>query len=130
MEYCLFLLYVCCSVQLLSHVWLFVTPWTVVHQAPLFLEEFCSRQDLQNKVSFHTWVDVPNFSTELGSPALEGRFFITRHHNICFIYLGAHMLVVCACVCIYIYTHIHTYALYIHTHIHTQLLYLLGIIPW
>ena len=29
----IYIVYVCA--QLLSHVWLFVTPWTVAHQAPL-----------------------------------------------------------------------------------------------
>ena len=32
--YCLYL-YLCSSVQLLSHVWLFATPWTAVHQVSL-----------------------------------------------------------------------------------------------
>ena len=31
-----------CSVQLLSHVWVFVTPWTVAHQASLSITNFWS----------------------------------------------------------------------------------------
>ena len=31
---------VCLHVQSLSHVWLFVTPWSVTHQAPLSMETF------------------------------------------------------------------------------------------
>ena len=42
-----------CCVWWLSRVWLFVTPWTVPHQAPLSLE--FSRQEHQSGVSFPSW---------------------------------------------------------------------------
>ena len=32
----------CCSVQLLSHVWLFATPWTAAHQASLSVTNYQS----------------------------------------------------------------------------------------
>ena len=37
-------------VQLLSHVWLFVAPWTLAHQAPLSME--FSRQEYWSELSF------------------------------------------------------------------------------
>ena len=41
---------VCVCVKSLSHVWLFVTPWTVAHQAPLPVE--FSRQEYWSGFSF------------------------------------------------------------------------------
>ena len=46
----------------LSHVWLFVTPWTVAHQAPLVTE--ISRQEYWSRLSFSTPGDLPNPRTE------------------------------------------------------------------
>ena len=37
-------------VQLLSHIWIFAAPWTLVHQAPLSMEFF--RQEYQSVLSF------------------------------------------------------------------------------
>ena len=56
-------------VCVLSHVQLFVTPWTVAHQASLSTE--FSRQEY--------WSDLPFSSPgiEFVSPALAGGFFIT-----------------------------------------------------
>ena len=56
-------------VCVLSHVQLFVTPWTVAHQASLSME--FSRQEY--------WSDLPFSSPgiEFVSPALAGGFFIT-----------------------------------------------------
>ena len=42
--------YRCCA---LSHVWLFVTPWTVAHQAPLTMR--FSRQEYRSGLPFPTW---------------------------------------------------------------------------
>ena len=56
----------------LSSVWLFVTPWTVAHQAPLSIE--FSRQDYQNGLPLPTLEDPPDLGTEpvsLASPALQ-----------------------------------------------------------
>ena len=61
----------------LSCVQLFVTPWTVAHQAPLSLE--FSRQGYWNRLPFPLPGDRPNPETEstcLAPLALAGRFFI------------------------------------------------------
>ena len=60
----------------LSHVRLFVTPWTVDCQAPLFME--FSRQEFWSGLLFPPPGDLPNPGIEpssLVSPALAGRFF-------------------------------------------------------
>ena len=59
----------------LSHVRLFVTPWTVANQAPLSMG--FSRQEYWSGLPFPSPGDLPNAGIELGSPALQaGRFFI------------------------------------------------------
>ena len=60
---------VCCCI------WLFVTPGTVAHQAPLSME--FSRQRILKELSFPTLEDEPDPGTEPRSPALTGRFFTT-----------------------------------------------------
>ena len=65
-------------VCMLSHVWLFATPWAIAHQAPLSLE--FSRQEYWSGLPFPPPGDLPNPGielTSLTSPALAGRFFIT-----------------------------------------------------
>ena len=59
--------YVCC---LLSHVWLFVTPWTVARQAPLSME--FSRQECWSELLFPSPGDLSNPGIKHGSPALQG----------------------------------------------------------
>ena len=74
----LFKLFLCLMSQLLSHVWLFVTPWTIVHQSPLPIE--FSRQECWSGVPFPTPGDLPEPGIKpmsLVSPALAGRFFTT-----------------------------------------------------
>ena len=75
--YCVVFL-LCCAV-LFSHVWLFVTPWTAAHQAPL--STGFSRQE------YWTWLpcpppgNLPDPEIELKSltsPALAGRFFTKK----------------------------------------------------
>ena len=64
------------SVQLLSHVQLFATLWTVAHQAPLSLE--FSRQEYHGGLPFPSPGDCPDPGIELlslTSPALAGGFF-------------------------------------------------------
>ena len=64
---------------MLSYVWLFATPWTVAHQAPLSLG--FSRQEYWSGLPFPLLGDLPNPGTKpvfLESPALAGRFFTTR----------------------------------------------------
>ena len=61
-----------------SHVQLFVTPWTVAHQAPLSVE--FSRQEYWSRLQSPTPRGLPDSGIEpmsLESPALAGRFFTT-----------------------------------------------------
>ena len=57
----------------MSCVWLFVTPWTIAHQASLSLG-FC-RQEYWSGLPFPSARDLPHSEVELASPALAGRFF-------------------------------------------------------
>ena len=69
-------------VQVLIHIWLFVTPWTVTHQAPLPVE--FSRQEYWSRVPFPSPGHVPNPGTEPTSLApleLAGLFFTTEPHG-------------------------------------------------
>ena len=64
--------------QFLSHVWLFVTPWTVAHQAPLSMR--WSWQEYWSGLPFSPPGDLPNPGIEPMSPvspALAGGFFTT-----------------------------------------------------
>ena len=65
-------MYMCC---MLSHVQLFVTPWTVAHQAPLSTGFF--RQEYSSGLPFPPPGDLPNPGLETVSPSLAGRFFTT-----------------------------------------------------
>ena len=53
----------------LSRVWLFVTPWTVAHQAPL--SKGFSRQEYWGGLPFPSPWDLPDPGIESGSPALQ-----------------------------------------------------------
>ena len=53
----------------LSCVWLFVTPWTVAHQAPLPIG--FSRQEYWSRLPFPFPGDLPNPETEPRCPALQ-----------------------------------------------------------
>ena len=55
--------------SLLSRVWLFVTPWTVAHQAPLSRE--FSRQEYWRGLPCPTPGDLPNSGIEPGSTTLQ-----------------------------------------------------------
>ena len=64
--------------QLLSHVWLFATPWTVACQAPLSME--FSRQKYWSRLPFLPPGDLPDAGIEpasLVSPASADGFFTT-----------------------------------------------------
>ena len=64
---------------MLSRVWLFVTPWTIAHQAPLSME--FSRQEYWSRLSFPSPGDLPDPGIEPASPessALAGEFFTTE----------------------------------------------------
>ena len=52
--------------QLLNPVWLFVTPWTVAHHAPLSIE--FSRLEYWNGLPFHPLEDLPDPGIEPTSP--------------------------------------------------------------
>ena len=66
----------CVSVCSLGDVRLFVTPWTVAHQAPLFMG--FSRQEYWNGLPFPSPGDLPDPGIEFESPALAGGFFTTE----------------------------------------------------
>ena len=55
--------------QLLSHVQLFATPWTVACQAPPSIG--FSRQEYWSGLPFPSPGDLPDLGMEDGSPALE-----------------------------------------------------------
>ena len=57
-------------VCVLSHVQLFVTPWTVAHQAPLSMG--FSRQEYWSGLPFPSPGDLPDPGIEPASPALAG----------------------------------------------------------
>ena len=63
-----------CVCLVLSHVRLFVTPWTVPRQAPLGF----SRQECLSGLPFHPSGDLLNSVIEPAFPALAGGFFITE----------------------------------------------------
>ena len=54
---------------MVSHVWLFVTLWTVPCQAPLFME--FSRQEYSSGLSFPSPGDITNPGMEPGSSTLQ-----------------------------------------------------------
>ena len=69
------------SVQLLSHVQLFATPWTVVHQASLSMG--FSRQEYWSGLQFPPPEVFPNPGVKPASamsPASAGGFFTTETH--------------------------------------------------
>ena len=55
---------------------LFATPWTVAHQAPLFMK--FPRQEYWSWLPFPSPRDLPKPGIEPASPALAGRFFTTE----------------------------------------------------
>ena len=59
-----------------SCVWLFVTPWTVAHQAPLSMR--FSRQEYWSGLPFSSPGDLSDQGIEPVPPALVGRFFTTK----------------------------------------------------
>ena len=61
------------KVLVISHVSLFETQWTIVHQAPLSMEFL--RQEYWRGLPFPSPVDLLNPGIEPSSPALAGRLF-------------------------------------------------------
>ena len=62
--------------QSLSRVWLFATPWTVAHQAPLSIAFF--RQEYWSGLSYPPSGDLSTLGIEAACPTLAGRFFTTE----------------------------------------------------
>ena len=54
-------------------VWLFATPWTVAHQAPLSMG--FARDEYWSGLPFHFPGDLPDLGIKLVSPALASEFF-------------------------------------------------------
>ena len=69
------------SVSLSRHVWLFVTPWTVAHRAPLSMG--FPRQEHQSGLPFPS----PDPGIEPKSPAWAGGFFTTEPSRKCLYWL-------------------------------------------
>ena len=72
-----------CVLSCFSPVRLFVTPWTVAHQAPLSVG--FSRQEYWSGLPFPSPGNLPNPESEpasLTSPALAGGFFTTSAHHL------------------------------------------------
>ena len=67
-----------CCAQLLSHVHLFMTPWTTAYQTPLSMR--FSRQEYWSGLPwrFPAPGDLPDPEMEPSSPALAGGFFINE----------------------------------------------------
>ena len=62
-----------CYAQLLSHVWLFATPWTVANQALLFMGFFQAR--ILELVAMLSSRDLPDSGIEPMSPELQVDLF-------------------------------------------------------
>ena len=60
---------VCARAHMVSHIQLFMTPWTVAHQAPLSME--FSRQEYWSGLPFPSPEDLLNPGIEPRSPALQ-----------------------------------------------------------
>ena len=67
--------FMCVHAQLLSCVWLSVTPWTVAHEAPLSMG--FPRQEHWSRVPFPLPGDLPDLGIECTSPALAAGLFTT-----------------------------------------------------
>ena len=96
-----------CMLNYFSHIQLFVTPWTVAHQASLFMG-FCMQE---------YWSWLPFSSAEI-LPDSENPcrlnwqvdFFTTqplgKTHILMYTYIYVHVYVnMCVCVCVYIYAY-------------------------
>ena len=65
---------ICC--WLLSHAWLFATPWTLAHHAPPSVG--FPRKDYWNGLPIPSPGDLPDPRIKSMVPALVGRFFIAE----------------------------------------------------
>ena len=62
--------------QSLIHVQVFATPWTVAHQASLFME--FSRWECWSGLPFSSWGDLPSPGIEPRSPALPANSLLSE----------------------------------------------------
>ena len=76
-----------CVCQSLNIVQLFVTPWTVAHQAPLSME--FSRQEYRSGLPFSSPGDLPDPGIKPRSPALQADSLLSEPSGnpICIIHL-------------------------------------------
>ena len=65
------------KVKLLSHVWLFATPWTIAHQAPQSMG--FSRQEYWNGLPFPSPEDLPNPGIKPTFPAFQADALQSEH---------------------------------------------------
>ena len=73
---------------------IFVSPWTVAHQVPLFME--FSRQEYWNGLPFPSPGTLPDPGIEPASPALASRLFVTEPDKMWLLcYLGLFAATVC-----------------------------------
>ena len=63
-----------------THVWLFVTPWSVAHQTPLSIG--LSKQEHWSGLPFPPSGDLSNPGIVTTSPALAGGFFTTEAQKV------------------------------------------------
>ena len=68
------------KVKSLSHVRLFVTPWTVAHEAPISIE--FSRQEYWSELPFSSPGDLPDPGIEPGSSVLQADSLPLSHWGI------------------------------------------------
>ena len=81
-------IHICCMLNHSSPVWLFVTQWTVAHQAPLSMG--FSRQEYWSGLPCPPPGDLPDPGTErisLMALALAGRFFTTSTYGKPYMYM-------------------------------------------
>ena len=67
------------KLKLLSHVWLFATPWTVAYQGPLSMG--FSRQEYWSGLPFPSPGDLPSPGIEPRSPALQADTLLANAPN-------------------------------------------------
>ena len=67
------------KVKLLSHVQLFVTPWTIAYQTPQSME--FSRQEYWSGLPFHSPGDLPDPGIEPGFPHCRQTLYCLRHQG-------------------------------------------------
>ena len=70
------MIWISCVCQLLSHVWLFATPWTIARQDPLFMG--FSRQEYWSALPFPSPEDLPSTGIKPGYSAFQTDSLLTE----------------------------------------------------